>query len=248
MFQLPETTAVRCVNANPRTEMHGKDENGNEKRVRAIDLTFQYTTENTVLDDIEPGLRAHFYRNKAADASQESLPNVVIPLPNIRFPQLKTEDVRWEQPKARGFRWTWDWGREAQHVDLTDVAMGGLTITLHEGGTTDVKFSISYNGDELENNTLYGELCGLATMGEVHIQLFAPPELVPVKKGWRSGHPDAPPPTDNGAPLLEGKGPGDDDLDDDDTGGQLEEGTPEAALAASEPKGRRGRRAAATLQ
>jgi hypothetical protein len=219
-FELTETTPVRCTNANPRTEIHGKDENGEPKRVRAIDLTFTYTTENTVLDAIAPGLREHFFHNKAADASQESLANILVPLPNIRFPQLKTEDIRWEQPKARGFRWVWDWGREAQHVDFSDVAMGGISFTLIEGGSAEVKFSVSYNGDELEDNTLYGELCGMATMGDAHIQLFAPADLIPVKKGYRAGKPDTPQPTDNGAPLLEQQDQG-------------EEDTPEKALAAS---------------
>jgi hypothetical protein len=133
MFQLTETTPVRCTNANPRTELHGKDEDGRDNRVRAMDLTFEYTTENTVLDQIAPGLRQHFFRNKAADASQESLPDVVIPLPNIRFPQLKTDDIKWDQPKSRGYRWVWDWGREERHVDFTDCAMGSLALTLHEG-------------------------------------------------------------------------------------------------------------------
>lgn len=259
-FQLPELTAVRCTNANPRTELHGKDENGDDNRVRGIDLAFVLTTENTVLDEIAPGLRAHFFRNKAADASQGSLPDVVIPLPNIRFPELGTEDIKWKAPKSRGYRWIWDWGREEQHVDLSDVAMGGISLTLHEGGTTDVKFSISYNGDELADNTLYGELCGLAAMGELHIQLFAPAEPVPVKKGWRSGKADEPQTTDGGAPLLEeadgdGEGAGPDGPLPDDQGG-FAEGSPEAALLDSvqqqEPdpfampaKRGRGKRAAA---
>ncbi len=241
MFQLTETTACRCSNANPRVEFHGEEQH------RAIDLTFEVKGENTLLDAIAPGLRAHHYCNRALDANQQPLPDVAVPLPNLRFAQLPTS-VRWDQPKARGYRWIWDWGREAQHVDLSDAAFGNVSYTLHEGGSVEVKFTVSYNGDELENNALYGELCGLAAMGEVHIQLFAPPELVPVKKGWRSGVADMPQATDNGAPLLDEAGPGDDDLDDDDTGGQLEEGTPEAALAASEPKGRRSRRAAATVQ
>lgn len=244
-FQLPDVTECICTNANPRTEIHGKDENGKERRVRAIDLTFQFTTENTVLNAIAPGLREHFYRNKAADAAQETLPDVVIPLPNIRFPQLKTDDIRWEQPKSRGYRWIWDWGREAQHVDFSDVAVGGLALTLHEGGTTDVKFSVSYNGADLEDNTLYGELCGLAAMGKVHIQLLAPAELVPAKKGWRSGKADEPEKTDGGAPLLDA-GPGDDDHDDDDTGDQpLAEAADFAREVEKQYKRGRGKRAAA---
>lgn len=239
MFQLPEVTAVRCTNANPRVEFHGDEQH------RAVDLTFEVKGENILLDAIAPGLRAHHYCNRALDAKQEPLPDVIVPLPNLRFTQLPTS-IRWDHPKSRGFRWIWDWGREAQHVDFTDAALGSLSYTLHEGGSVEVKFTVSYNGDELADNALFGELCGLAAMGEVHIQLLAPPELVPVKKGWRSGKADTPAATDGGAPLLE-TGPGDDDADEDDTGDHPE-GTPESALAATEPKGRRGRSTEATLQ
>lgn len=243
-FELPDLTECVCTNANPRTELHG------EERVRALDLTFKLTGENTLLDAIAPGLRAHHYRNAAADAQQQPLPNVAIPLPNLRFPQLPA-DVRWDQPKVRGYRWIWDWGRDAQHVDFTDAVLASLSYSMQEGGSVEVKFTVSYNGDELADNERYGELCGLAAMGKVHIQLLAPAELVPVKKGWRSGKADAPPQTDNGAPLLDREGPGDDDLDDDDTGeqhptGSGEDFAREVQREFEKTKHRRGRRAAAT--
>jgi hypothetical protein len=217
MFQLPETTACRCTNANPRVEFHGEEQH------RAIDLTFEVKAENTLLDAIAPGLRAHHFCNRAADAAQETLPDVAIPLPNLRFPQLP-DTVKFDQPKARGFRWVWDWGREEQHVDFTDAALGSIGYTLHEGGSVEVKFTVSYNGDELADNALFGELCGLAAMGEVHIQLFAPPELIAVKKGWRSGKADVPEKTDGGTSLPF-------DAPDDDTEDDVL--TPEKALAAS---------------
>lgn len=237
MFQLPETTALKCTNANPRVEFHGEEQH------RAIDLTFEAKGENTLLDAIAPGLRSHHYCNRALDAKQEPLPDVVVPLPNLRFAQLPTS-IRWDQPKARGYRWIWDWGREAQHVDFSDAALGSISYTLHEGGSVDVKFTVSYNGDELADNALFGELCGLAAMGDVHIQIFAPPELVPVKKGWRSGKADAPAQTDGGGELFD-EHPGDEEAE------EHPEGSPEAALAATEteyptpPAARRGRKAAA---
>lgn len=249
MFQLPETTPLKCTNANPRVEFHGEEQH------RAIDLTFEVKGENTLLDAIAPGLRVHHYCNRALDAQQETLPDVVVPLPNLRFTQLPTT-MRWDQPKARGYRWIWDWGREAQHVDFSDAAMGGISYTMHEGGSVEVKFTVSYNGDELADNALFGELCGLAAMGEVHIQLFAPPELVPAKKGWRSGRADEPQPTDGGAPLLEGQSPAPDGEQGEPGEDGFAEGSPEAALldsVESEPdplvptpaKARRSRRAEA---
>lgn len=252
MFQLPDVTACTCTNANPRTEHHG------DELHRAIDLTFTVTGENTLLDAIAPGLRAHHFRNAAADASQESLPDVAVPLPNLRFAQLPTDNIRWNLVKARGYRWIWDWGREAQHVDFSDAALASLSYTLHEGGSVDVKFTVSYNGDELGDNTLFGELCGLSAMGEVHIQLLAPATLLPVKKGWRSGKPDTPQ-TDGGGELFDQEHAGEEEHEEHPEGDGFAEGSPEAALLDSvqpepepepdpfqaPPKARRGRKAAA---
>lgn len=81
-FQLELVTQVVVSNANPRRELHGED------KVRAIDLSFSLTGENTLLDLIEPGLREHHYFNKALKDGQEALPGVVIPMPNLRYPKL----------------------------------------------------------------------------------------------------------------------------------------------------------------
>jgi hypothetical protein len=233
-FELKEVTKVTCTHANTRVELHGKTE-----KIRAIDLRWRLTGENTLLDLIQPGLREHFYRNKAVEdavaaGQQRLMPDEVIPLPNLRFPLLPAEGVKWADKAYRGYRWRWDWGTEADHYDFIDVAVSNITIeSMQEGGTVSILFTTQYNGEELNDNATYGELAGLAAMGELHIQLLAPAELLPVKKGWRAGKADpSPARTDGGAPLLEGaQGPGDDDHDDDDTGGQLEEGSPEAALA-----------------
>lgn len=227
-FELQQVTKVICVNVNPRREFHGPEQ------VRALDLTFEMEGENTLLDVIEAGLREHHYCNRALDQGQnqiEVLPGIVIPLPNLRFPKLPQSHKYGGTPKHRGYRWTWDWGREERHVDFTDVAFGGIEYETKEGGTCKVKFTVSYNGEELNDNELYGELCGLATMGEVHIQLFAPPELIAVKKGYRAGKPDTPAGKGDGNPnqadLLDDEGDGDSDVDDDQ---QQDEDTPEKAL------------------
>lgn len=231
-FELNDVTAVTCTHANTRVELHGKTE-----KIRAIDHRWRITGENTLLNLIQPGLREHFYRNKAVEdaiaaGQRQLLPDEVIPLPNLRYPLMPTENLKWGDKAHRGYRWQWDWGTQENHYDLTDVAVSNITIeSMQEGGTVSILFTTQYNGEELNDNATYGELAGLAAMGELHIKLLAPPELLPVRKGWRSGKADAPPATDHGAPLLEQQGPGDDDLDDDDTGSQIEEGSPEAALA-----------------
>lgn len=226
-FQLEQTTQVNCTNANTRTELHG------DERVRAIDLTFCLTGENTLLDQIQPGLREHHFFNNALKAGQEELPGMLIPLPNLRFPKLTQSYHFAKGERWRGYRFVWDWGTEGAHVDFRDAVLSNLHYELIEGGSCKVFFTVQYNGEELANNDLYGELAGLASMGEVYIQLLPPVELQPAKKGYRAGKPDTP---------AKASGSDDDDSDDmfpDDEGGDGEgdegpaEQTPEGALAAA---------------
>lgn len=231
-FQLEQTVQVTITNANPRRELHG------EEHVRAIDLSFSLTGENTLLDLIEPGLREFHYCNKALKAGQKPLPNVVVPLPNLRFPKLPLTVSYAKGEKWRNFRFIWDFGTQEAKVDFTDVVLSNLHYELMEGGSVTIFGTIQYNGDELVDNDVYGELCGLASEGEIYIKLLAPPELVLVKKGYRAGRPDTPPPKDPAQAELGAAGGhvGDADAfevgEDDDV--EHAEGSPEAALAATE--------------
>lgn len=225
MFELTEVTQCKCTNANPRTELHGKE------MVRAIDLTFNITGSNELLDKIQQGLREHYFHSKALDAHQGTVEGIEIPLPDLRFPLLPTENIAYGDKKYRGYRWVRDWGTEAEHIDFTDCAVGALKIVkVEQGGSSTVAFTVSYNGPELNDNALYGELSGMASEGDVHIKLLAPPELMPVKKGaYRAGKPDTPTgaaPQD-GQQELGGEG-GDGDGDDGGADDGLD--TPEKAL------------------
>ena len=185
-FELATVTKILITNANPRRELHG------EEKVRAIDLSFALAGENTLLDLIEPGLREHHYCNKALKAGQETLPDVAIPLPNLRHPKLPLSYDYAKGEKYRGYRFIWDWGTEDRHVDFTDVVLAKLAYDIAEGGSVKITGTIQYNGEDLQDNDLYGELAGLASEGEIHIQLLAPAELIAVKKGYRAGKPDTP--------------------------------------------------------
>lgn len=227
-FELQEVTQVLVTNSNPRRELHGED------NVRAMDISFALKGENTLLDLIQPGLREHHYFNKAMKDGQETLPDVLVPLPNLRFQKLPTAYHYAKGEKWRGYRLVRDFGTKDAHFDFTDVVLSNLHYELFEGGSCTVYFTIQYNGEELQNNDLYGELSGLASEGDIHIKLLAPPELVAAKKGYRAGHPDTPQQAAQG--LQDGQqqlGVGDDDSDPDDIGpGPQFPQTPEEALAA----------------
>lgn len=230
MFQLESTTAVDCISVIARPEFHG------DEKVSAISWRFRLKGENTLLDLIEPGLRRHHYHNAAAEAGQIDLmsPEAAnLPLPNLRYPKLPTTYAYGGgEFRSRGYRWMWDWGTEESHADFTDAVLSKITYEIQEGGSVSIEFSVSYNGDELSDDALYGELCKLSAKGQVYIRLLAPPELMAVKKGYRAGKPDTPakPPKDPAQQEFENTG---DDTEDD----VLTEGSPEAALAATEGKG-----------
>lgn len=237
MFQLEKVTQVLCTNANPRRELHGED------RVRAMDLSFMLTGENTLLDLIQPGLREHHYFNAAAAARQEALPIGVLPLPDLRFPKLPLSYAyAHKEPPARGYRFIWDWGTQEAHVDFSDVVVKGIHYEIMQGGSVKIFWTSSYNGDELQDNDVYGELSGLASEGEVHIRLLAPAQLIAVKRGYRAGRPDPKPPADpaqhelGAAEGVQDGHVGDASAfqagEDDDV--EHPEGSPEAALAGTE--------------
>lgn len=185
-FELAESTAVTITNANPRRELHG------DEKVRAIDISFQLTGENILLDLLEPGLREHHYFNKAVKDGQVALPGVLIPLPNLRHPLLPTSFEYARKQRWRGYRFIWDWGIDGARVDFSDAVLTGLHYDLFEGGSVTIKGKVQYNGDELLDNDLFGELSGLAAEGEIYIKLLAPAELLQAKKGYRAGRPDTP--------------------------------------------------------
>jgi hypothetical protein len=201
MFQLVDPTQVTVTNANPRRELHG------EEKVRAIDLAFVVRGDNTLLDLIQQGLREHHFCNRAADAQQQELPNMLVPLPNLKHPNLPTTYHYQKGVKLRGYRFVWDYGTREDYVDFSDAVLANLQYEIFEGGSVEVKGTIQYNGEELQDNDLYGELSGLASEEPIFIKLLAPATAQVAKKGYRAGQPDTPA-TDkdpNQLPLEEGQ-------------------------------------------
>lgn len=225
-FQLTETVKVSVIHANSRTELHGKE------HVRAVDVRMCIEGGNELLDLIEPGLRDFHYHNKLLDAGQLELPPEAVglaPKPDLRFPNLPTTIKYADSKKWRGFRWVRDFGLDDAAFDFTDCAAGAIEYEVKQGGTVTVKFTVSYNGDELADNALYGELTGLATVGDIHTKLLAPPELLPAKKGYRAGRSDTP----QQASGDDGQGELGDDTQEGDGEGEDDgpaPGSPEAAL------------------
>jgi hypothetical protein len=221
-FELTQVTKVIVTSVVTRAELHGED------RVRACSIRILLEGENTLLDLIEPGLRTHHFCNKSLTAGQESLPDVAVPLPNLRFPNLPTKYKYGGDSMHRGYRFSRDFGLDAHEIDWSDCSFGRIEYEFKEGGSCSIWGTLSYNGDELNDNELYGEIGGLLVDNEIHITLLAPPTLVLAKKGYRAGHEDAP---KGGSAPDDGQ----QELHEKDDEGDEKELTPEDALASSLP-------------
>lgn len=245
MFELDTITKVTITNVNPRPEFHGEGE-----RVRAVDISFRVDGANDLLDKVEAGLLVHHFTNRAAAAGQDRLPEMLMALPNLRFPKLPTK-VRYdaEGRPVRGFRLEIDWGLGDRNAVLEDCVLPPtLWFEGKEGGSASVGWTLQYNGEKLKDDAFYGRICGLGSESTAHIVMNAPVQAIVVKGklgSWRSGHPETPPPKDGGAPLLEGQqaqhGQAQFEKPDDGTDDDVvhADGSPEAALAGTEHQGER---------
>jgi hypothetical protein len=219
MFHLTTPTEVTCTDAHARPEFHGKH------RVQAILLKFKLQGGNQYLDLIESGLRAHHYWNPAAAAGQLALSDDFDRFSDLRFPRLNREHM-WGKSgeKIRGFDLHLELG--LRDVVLRDCVLPPLHYTTNPK-FVEIAFCLHYNGTALDDMDTLARLSVLATTGKVRAQLFAPKEMVLVKKNWRSGDPDwsgDDAEDDEHSDGLFGNGGSDDDE-------AFPEGSPEAAFA-----------------
>lgn len=213
-FELTQPTEVTITNVNGRVELHGED------RVQAVDIAFTLTGPNTLLDMLKPGLREHFYFNAAKKAGQKAL-LADEPLPNLRHAELPAEGIAFRKgEKWRGYRFQRDYGTQGAVLDFTDAVLSGIKFDCLEGGTVTIYGTIQYNGEELADRDVLGDVISLAVERNIHMVLLAPPELLKVGKGYRANRPDTKPSAGAAAGQRElgegGDGDDDDEQADDD--------------------------------
>lgn len=171
-FALPNVTECTCNHVSIRDENHG------DEKVLAVDLQFWKEGGNELLDLLDPKLRTTLFWNKAAEEGQESLPEVLKVLPNLRVHGLP-ESMRWGgEQKVRGYRMVLDWGLgdERSNVDLTDCVVGKLWFEPKEGGSCKIGWRVSYAGEALQDVMTRGKLTGLKGQ-KAFIQLIPGPSL-----------------------------------------------------------------------
>jgi hypothetical protein len=177
-FELTETTELKLLHVNHRKEFHGED------RVLAVDLNFEWETSNDCLDKLDANLRQALFYNAAAVEGQESLPEVLKVLPNLRVPDLNGGKFKFRgNDKFKGYTFELDYGLgdEQSNITFEDCAVGKYEIETKEGGTVILRLQVSYAGEKITEESLF-KLIGHE--GEkAFITIKAPAALTLIKGG-----------------------------------------------------------------
>jgi hypothetical protein len=232
-FQLLTATHAKLSSFTPRIEKHG-DEN-----VPAVSLGLTITGPNTLLDALQPGLRAALY---TAPEGQEVLPGVEQSLPLLRSRAL--ERIKLKVPDMEGWQLVIEHGiADDSAVDLHGCKVDGFVLEPFEGGSVELKFRV---GTSDVDETYMGHLA-MKLGQEVKITLHAPqpkPDAIDgTVEAFQKDHPDA----DKSAADLFQEVHG----DDDDDGPTLDDEQPEAEAEPEQQPvkaGRRGRKSAAEVE
>lgn len=143
MFHLDKSNA-NVTNLNLRAEKHG-DENQ-----PACDVKISVDIPAERLNDIHPGLCESLYRKPGKG---DQLPLVEVgkkPEPGftvVKHPGLEPLQLKQKFP---GYELTIGKDEDEEGLFFADAEVKNFTITPHEGGTTNVKFSVGAHVDEDE--------------------------------------------------------------------------------------------------
>ena len=139
MLQFPHPTGVFLDHVQSRIELHG------EEKVLAIDLSMHYTGSNLVLDAVAPGLRETLFTAHTRQPGRKAQGEMDLPvddMPHLRAPALVPPlrlDCELEGATvvvSNGIK-----AKTSIHLNLCKVHK--VRVTAIEGGSTEVKFSVS---------------------------------------------------------------------------------------------------------
>lgn len=141
MFQLINSTTVKLMHINVRTEKHGPAD------VDAVDLDLHLIGENrVVLGLLHPGLCEALYHNAAGDAGQKTIEGAPDSLPNLRFGKLG-DALNWEEEET-GVDLTviYGVGDDKSNIKLEDGKAAVKRFEPKEGGSCALVFRYSVAG------------------------------------------------------------------------------------------------------
>lgn len=176
-FQLEELTECLLTNVHLRKEFCGKE------KVQAIDLTFEIEGPNDILDRLDPALRNALYFNRAAEANQVTLPEILQVIPDLRVPELNGQKFKYGgTDKYQGYAFEFDYGLGGDSsVEFPNASAGKHEIETKDGGTAKHRFQVSYSGERLTDEAML--LLVHHEGKKSFIKLLAGPALALVKAG-----------------------------------------------------------------
>lgn len=139
MLEFNDPTGVFLDHVQPRVELHG------DEHVHAIDLSMTYTGANQVLDAVAPGLRATLFTSHAKPVGKKPQHEMDLPvddLPHLRAPQL-VPPLRLDCETEGATVVVSNGIKAATSIRLTECKVHKVRVTAIEGGSTEVKFSVS---------------------------------------------------------------------------------------------------------
>ncbi|WP_027730036.1 hypothetical protein ABL850_15810 [Variovorax paradoxus] len=174
MLELLEPTTVKLSNVQSRVEKHGDDD------VMSIDLSVTWNTNNRSLTAIQKQLRNALFCNLAqpSDGPQAEMELPVDEMPNVRVPGM-------DYPVKLDFQQVGARVEVAYGIDETTAIVLQLCkvhkfrITPIEGGSAEVKFSISSSADI--DDHIIGSL-SVMQQREISIQMTMPEVEQPAKQ------------------------------------------------------------------
>ncbi len=139
MLEFSQPTSVFLDHVQPRVELHG------DEHVHAIDLSLTYTGGNHVLDQVAPGLRSTLFTALVKQPSKKPQGDIDLPvdeLPHLRAPAL-VPPLRVDSEIEGATVVVSNGIKASTSIRLTECKVHKLRVTAIEGGSTEVKFSVS---------------------------------------------------------------------------------------------------------
>lgn len=159
-----------------------------DRREHACSVKFEYKTDNTVLDELLPGLRRAFYerdngKTKTGDDGQQEMS---LPRQDLDLTSRKLVDVNMPlkiKKECAGYELIYHCGAsEESFITLGEVALSDFSLDLQPGGTVLVVFGAYAKPEAAEQ----GRIDHMAQT-EIEITLTPPtekqPELTPAASG-----------------------------------------------------------------
>ena len=172
IFELTAKTTMKLDKLNSRIEHHG------EAHVLAIDLKCTMQSNNSLLDQFHPKLRAALFcslpaeaaARRAAENGQTEMSLPVSDLPNIAFTKLKYP-VKWDL-EATGYTCRIDHGLGGKSdIVLSLCTLKNFSFAPIEGGSVEMEFTVSSAADIDER--IAGKL-SVMQQSDITMTLLAP--------------------------------------------------------------------------